>query len=131
MATLKYSRQREAIKNYLMDRTDHPTADMVYTAIREVYPNISLGTVYRNLTLLEQQGEIIKISCGENSDRFDARTTTHYHFICEECGCVDDLMDLDPKMINLMAEKSYDGVIHGHQLYFFGKCKCCKDKKEC
>lgn len=131
MATIKYSRQREAIKNYLMDRTDHPTADMVYTAIREVYPNISLGTVYRNLTLLEQQGEIIKISCGENSDRFDARTATHYHFICEDCGCVDDLMDIDPKIIHLMAEKAYDGEIHGHQLYFFGKCKCCKDKKEC
>ena len=45
MATLKYSRQREAIKNYLMDRTDHPTADMVYTAIREVYPNISLTVI--------------------------------------------------------------------------------------
>lgn len=130
MANLKYSRQREAIKNYLMDRTDHPTADMVYTAIREVYPNISLGTVYRNLTLLAQQGEIIKISCGENSDRFDARTTAHYHFICEDCGCVDDLMDLNPAVIDEMAQKSYDGEIHGHQLYFFGKCRGCKIKKE-
>ena len=127
MATLKYSRQREAIKNYLVDRTDHPTADMVYTAIREVYPNISLGTVYRNLTLLAQQGEIIKISCGENSDRFDARTSAHYHFICEECGRVDDLMDFDTQMIDRMAEKYYDGEIYGHQLYFYGKCKCCKD----
>lgn len=131
MATLKYSRQREAIKNYLVGRTDHPTADMVYTAIREVYPNISLGTVYRNLTLLAQQGEIMKISCGESSDRFDARTTAHYHFICEECGNVEDLMDLDSKMINLMGDKACDGEIHGHQLYFYGKCKCCKDKKNC
>ena len=64
MAALKYSRQREAIKNYLEGRTDHPTADMVYMAIREIYPNISLGTVYRNLTLLAKQGEISKISCG-------------------------------------------------------------------
>ena len=55
MAVLKYSRQREAIKTYLEGRTDHPTADMVYTAIREIYPNISLGTVYRNLTLLAQR----------------------------------------------------------------------------
>ena len=44
---------------------------------------------------------------------------------------VDDLMDLDPKMIDIMAQKCYDGEIKGHQLYFFGKCKCCKDKKEC
>lgn len=60
MAVLKYSRQREAIKTYLEGRTDHPTADMVYTAIREVYPNISLGTVYRNLTLLAQPGRDFK-----------------------------------------------------------------------
>ena len=92
MATLKYSRQREAIKSYLVSRHDHPTADMVYTAIRKIYPNISLGTVYRNLTLLEEQGDIIKISCGENSDRFDGRTDPHYHIICRECGCVEDLI---------------------------------------
>lgn len=60
MAALKYSRQREAIKNYLAGRKDHPTADMVYTAIREVYPNISLGTVYRNLTLLQSRGKFQK-----------------------------------------------------------------------
>ena len=66
VAALKYSRQREAIKNYLTGREDHPTADMVYTAIRKIYPNISLGTVYRNLTLLADQGEIMKISCGES-----------------------------------------------------------------
>lgn len=130
MANLKYSRQREAIKNYLVGRTDHPTADMVYTAIREVYPNISLGTVYRNLTLLAQQGEILKISCGENSDRFDARTAAHYHFICEKCGCVDDIMDLTPEVINAMGQKNYEGEIRGHQLYFFGKCKRCKFEKE-
>lgn len=126
MAVLKYSRQREAIKTYLEGRMDHPTADMVYTAIREVYPNISLGTVYRNLTLLAQQGEILKISCGESSDRFDAKTTPHYHFICQECGQVEDLMDIDMNMINKLAEMNFDGEIRGHQLYFYGRCKKCK-----
>ena len=58
MATLKYSRQREAIKTFLASRTDHPTADTVYTCLRETYPNISLGTVYRNLSLLEQLGAV-------------------------------------------------------------------------
>ena len=126
MAVLKYSRQREAIKTYLQGRMDHPTADMVYTAIREVYPNISLGTVYRNLTLLAQQGEILKISCGESSDRFDAKTTPHYHFICEECGQVEDLMDIDTNMINKLAEMNFDGEVRGHQLYLYGRCKKCK-----
>ena len=58
MKTLKYSRQRESIKEFLQGRTDHPTADTVYTNIREIYPNISLGTVYRNLALLASLGEI-------------------------------------------------------------------------
>lgn len=130
MAALKYSRQREAIKNYLAGRKDHPTADMVYTAIREVYPNISLGTVYRNLTLLAKQGEISKISCGENSDRFDIRTDPHYHFICETCGRVEDLPDMDMHVVNTWAGEHYDGEILGHQLYFYGKCRECKEKEK-
>lgn len=60
MATLKYSRQRESIKEFLMTRTDHPTADVVYHHLREVYPNISLGTVYRNLSLLADLGRFRK-----------------------------------------------------------------------
>ena len=56
MSNLKYSRQRESIKKQLMQRNDHPTADMIYTDIRKEYPNISLGTVYRNLALLSDLG---------------------------------------------------------------------------
>lgn len=130
MAALKYSRQREAIKNYLEGRKDHPTADMVYTAIREVYPNISLGTVYRNLTLLAKQGEISKISCGETSDRFDIRTDPHYHFICEKCGRVEDLPDMDMQAVNAWAGENYDGYIFGHQLYFYGRCRECREKEK-
>ena len=62
MAVLRYSKQRESIKNYLYGREDHPTADMIYTSIREEYPNISLGTIYRNLSLLVEIGEIQKIT---------------------------------------------------------------------
>lgn len=130
VAALKYSRQREAIKNYLTGREDHPTADMVYTAIRKIYPNISLGTVYRNLTLLADQGEIMKISCGETSDRFDARTEDHCHIICQECGRVGDLWGIDAELIDRMADKNYEGDVCGHQIYFFGKCKQCKDKEK-
>ena len=72
MAVLRYSKQRESIKNYLCGREDHPTADMIYTSIREEYPNISLGTIYRNLSLLVEIGEIQKITT-DGADRFDAR----------------------------------------------------------
>ena len=62
MATLKYSRQRASIKKYLMSTTEHPTADTVYLHVREEFPHISLGTVYRNLNLLADTGEAVKIS---------------------------------------------------------------------
>ena len=80
MKTLKYSRQRESIKNCLMNRTDHPTADTLYLTVREEFPNISLGTVYRNLNLLAELGEITRFSCGDGSEHFDFRTEPHYHF---------------------------------------------------
>ena len=77
MATLKYSRQRESIKEFLMTRTDHPTADTVYENLRLIYPNISLGTVYRNLSLLADIGEIRKLPSTSGADRFDGRTEPH------------------------------------------------------
>ena len=78
---LKYSRQREAIKEFMMTRKDHPTADMVYMNVRKEFPNISLGTVYRNLTLLSDMGELLRLRVGDGVDHFDATTTPHYHFI--------------------------------------------------
>ena len=86
MATLKYSRQRESIKEFLTGRTDHPTADFVYENMKQIYPNISLGTVYRNLSLLADLGEIQKLSSFGGADRFDARTAPHCHFMCTRCG---------------------------------------------
>ena len=71
MATLKYSRQRESIKDYLNSTTEHPTADTVYLNVRKEFPNISLGTVYRNLNLLAEIGDAIKIPTPNGGDRFD------------------------------------------------------------
>ena len=134
MKAVKYSRQRESIKEYLKSRTDHPTADMIYAAVRQIYPNISLGTVYRNLTLLTEQGEIQKISCGEGSDRFDARMDKHYHFICRRCGSVMDLPSMDMNHIDILAGNGFDGRIEGHSTFFYGLCRDCmqmeKDGKE-
>ena len=128
MATIKYSRQRESIKEYLAHTNDHPTADMIYTKIRETYPNISLGTVYRNLNLLVDQGEIIKVTCGDGSDHFDYKINPHYHFICKECGAVIDL-DLDPMdHIDKLAAANFPGEIGGHSALFYGTCKECMKK---
>lgn len=111
MSTLKYSRQREAIKNFLMNRKDHPTADTIYTCLREEYPNISLGTVYRNLSLLEEIGEISKISVGSGADHYDGDTTQHQHFICTHCNQVYDIQIKNIDSIAEEAAKSFPGII--------------------
>lgn len=91
---LKRSRQREMIKSFLMGRKDHPTADVIYSNLKQQDPNLSLGTVYRNLTLLSDMGEILRLRVGDGVDHFDADTSEHYHFVCTECGSVIDL-DMD------------------------------------
>lgn len=130
MPALKYSRQREAIKAFLMTRKDHPTADTVYSNVRDIFPNISLGTVYRNLTLLADIGEISRLRLGDGVDHFDANTDPHYHFICTRCGRVMDL-DIDILgTINDIAGMNFNGQIDGHITYFYGICgDCCGDSR--
>ena len=82
MVALKYSRQRESIKDFLTTRTDHPTAEHPDENMKLIYPNISLGTVYRNLSLLSDLGEIKKLASFGGADRFDGRVEPHCHFIC-------------------------------------------------
>lgn len=126
MKTIKYSRQRESIKEYLAQTTSHPTADTIYSHIRETNPRISLGTIYRNLNLLCEQGEIIKLSCGDGCDRFDGNSIQHYHFICTDCNNVLDLQ-MDPiDHINLIASANFKGEIKGHNTIFYGLCPDCK-----
>lgn len=128
MTKLKYSRQRESIKEFLATRTDHPTADIIYMNIKEIYPNISLGTVYRNLSLLEELGEIIKISSGSGADRYDGHVEPHYHFICTNCHSVSDLKMEGIDHINLIASQNFSGEIEGHVTHFYGKCGNCVKK---
>ena len=121
----KYSRQREAICEYLGSRKDHPTADAVYASIREEFPNISLGTVYRNLSLLSETGQILKLNMRDSADRFDGRITPHDHFVCERCHCVEDIFLDDNEEITIAAQKKFDGKIRSHTTTFYGICKKC------
>lgn len=122
---LKHSRQREAIIAFLKTRKDHPTADIVYSNLREQLPNISLGTVYRNLSLLSDRGEILRISCNQKADHFDGFTHPHYHFSCKECGGVSDIeMDLSDIIYDKVSE-NFDGQITEHTLLFSGVCSNC------
>ncbi len=129
MPALKHSKQRDAILSFLMTRKDHPTADVVYSQLREEYPNISLGTVYRNLTLLSDIGQIRRLRLGDGVDHFDADTSPHYHFLCTKCGSVIDLKLDNIDYINQLADVGFDGQIAGNVTYFYGLCgKCTKEK---
>lgn len=123
--TLKHSRQRDSILEFLSTRKDHPTADTVYMNVRQSFPNISLGTVYRNLTLLADIGEISRIRVGDGVDHFDYDTSPHYHFICSECGCVADLDMEIMDDLTIAAQRNFDGIIEGHITYFYGRCNKC------
>ena len=126
MPALKYSRQREAIMNFLMTRKDHPTADVVYSSVRNEFPNISLGTVYRNLTLLADIGEIARLRLGDGIDHFDADTSPHYHFICKDCGRVIDLkLEALAEVDKLNGTDLEGNRIAGHITYFYGSCSEC------
>ena len=125
---MKRSRQREAILEILCATTSHPTADWIYDKVRERIPNISLGTVYRNLSLLEEIGEIIKISTGVGPDHYDYNTAPHYHFICRGCGRVMDI-DLDfADELMTQVQESTDLAIESCSVSFTGLCPDCKNE---
>ena len=94
---LRYSRQRERIYEYLAASGEHPSAEMIYTDLRTELPELSLGTVYRNLKLLEETGKIRKVTSYQGHERYDAVCDDHVHFICQECGAITDLFDVDPQ----------------------------------
>ncbi len=126
---LKHSKQRDMIMSFLLTRKDHPTADIVYTNMRQQLPNISLGTVYRNLTLLSDIGDIQRLRLGDGTDHFDADTSPHYHFICTDCGSVIDLDMENIDSIQETASKHFSGKIQGHMTYFYRTCQTCLKKQ--
>ncbi len=129
MQTLKYSRQRESIQNYLSSSFNHPTADMVYMHVKNEYPSISLGTVYRNLNLLVELGRAIKITTPNGGDRYDGQVIAHNHFICSNCGEVIDLEMNKISKIDVLGGSAFTGEIESHSTVFFGKCPSCIKNK--
>lgn len=123
------SRQRERILAVLCGTKSHPTADWIYEQIKEEMPRLSLGTVYRNLRILEEQGLLVKLPLGSSFDRYDGNTEKHYHITCSECGCVDDVNIPVDSSINEQAEKisGYSSIIH--RTDFSGICSLCSKKK--
>ena len=103
---MKYSKQREALLTLLRSTRSHPSADWLYENLRKEFPNISLGTVYRNLAQLAENGDILKISTSANKEHFDGFVHRHFHFVCNKCDKIYDV-DLDgmDEIKNQAAEK--------------------------
>ncbi|MCD8039547.1 MAG: transcriptional repressor [Lachnospiraceae bacterium] len=129
---MKYSRQRTAILSFLQTRKDHPSAELVYSNVKKDFPNISLGTVYRDLNQLSEAGMIAKLQFGDlGIVRFDYNTASHQHFVCNQCSAVIDLPAKNFSSIDEQAANGFDGKITGHKLYFCGFCRSCLDKGVC
>ena len=124
MTGKRYSKQRELIYQCLMDTREHPTAEMLYHWLKPENPSLSLGTVYRNLNLLADEGLITRMPLP--IERYDANTRPHSHFRCRKCGAVYDLEGVEYDAA--LDEKV--GVLSGHQvdrhdLVFSGICTHC------
>lgn len=133
-ATGKSFRKRNAILECLQSTDTHPSAEQIHQRLKETYPDLSLGTVYRNLTLFRQQGLVRSIGTVGGVERFDGETRPHAHFICTCCGQVTDLHQVQlPQSLVRQAAKSMGGEILESQLVFSGICENCREtalKKE-
>ena len=128
MPIVRHSKKRDAMLELMRGTKCHPTADWVYQGMKEIFPDISLGTVYRNLTLLADIGEIQRLRLGDGVDHFDADISPHYHFVCSECGKVIDLAMDSIDGITDVAAKNFGGEIKGHMTYFYGSCDQCSKR---
>ena len=121
----RQSRQRERILQLLKKTDSHPTVDWLYTSLKEEFPKLSLGTVYRNLSILIEQGLVKKIHFGSTFDRFEANTIPHYHLICEKCHKIEDFKIPMYDKINREADRQTNFKIKRHMIEFYGICSEC------
>ena len=124
----RYSRKREAILSTLRGTDSHPSAEWIYLQMKQEFPDISLGTVYRNLSQFKEQGTIITVATVNGAERFDANTQPHVHFICQSCGRVQDLHRMEtPTGLSLTAARETGARIDQCWLTFHGACADCRN----
>lgn len=121
----KRSRQREHIYKLLQSTDRHPTANWIYDQLKPDFTNLSMGTVYRNINILLDQNLIQKIEAGSSFDRYDANTEPHYHFLCQECGTVDDIPVEIIERLNQEVSEATGYQVENHRLDFYGICPEC------
>ncbi len=122
---MKNTIQRQEILNYLNKSREHPTAEKIFNDLREKMPNLSLGTVYRNLNILVDNNEIKEIKTKDKS-RYDGNPTKHQHLICENCGKIIDT-DIFEEMTKKIKNKKIKGFkTNKVKIISYGLCTNCK-----
>ena len=122
MPARKRSRKRDAIYECVCATKSHPTAEWVYGQLKPTIPDLSLGTVYRNLAMFRQEGKIVSVGTVDGMERFDANTVPHAHFVCTHCNAV---IDVDVPLPEELIAAVDCGSVHHCELTFFGVCKSC------
>lgn len=117
--------QRRIILEELNSARSHPTATELFTMVRKKLPRISLGTVYRNLEVLYQSGQINKLELAGTETRFDGMLEPHLHIRCTECGAIEDLMD--PSLVAARPQELNGFLVKGCRLEYFGTCPSCRN----
>jgi Fur family ferric uptake transcriptional regulator len=127
-SNFRMTRQRKVILEELRKVNTHPSADEVYEMVRKHLPHISLGTVYRNLEILSETGDIQKLEPGSSLKRFDGNPDDHYHIRCIRCNRLVDV-HVDIRIdFNHELKKATDFKILGHKLEFYGLCPKCSEE---
>ena len=123
------SKKRGAIYELLRNAKDHPTAEMIYNRLKPLYPELSLGTVYRNLAILAEDGLVVSVGSVDGQERYDARLDLHAHFVCSRCHRVTDI-ELSPAEFELLG--ALDGRLNCDVEFFTltvqGVCPECRNK---
>ena len=122
------SRQRDRILDFLKHTRSHPTAREIYDRLRSEMPRLSMGTVYRNLAVLADQGLVSRLDFGGAFDRFEANTVGHHHFICERCGSVTDLDLPTDAALTRSLSRACGLRASRHEIRLFGLCERCRRK---
>ena len=126
MPVTKHFRKRDALYQYLKGTTAHPSAETIYTDLKQQIPDLAMGTVYRNLTLFKQQGLVSGVATVNGVERYDANVDPHVHFICNHCHAVMDLDEMQvPDDLRQTAESLMGGRVDICQLSFSGVCRQC------
>jgi len=128
VAQKRYSRQRAAVLKTVQESDNHPTAEMVYEAVREEIPNVSLGTVYRNLSFLTEERKIREIVFDDNVKRYEDFMEEHYHCICTRCGNIQDVPVQSDELIEALGKQISDFQISSHRLELYGVCEECRSE---